>query len=86
MMITPYYISLADKSDPDDPIRRMCVPSIDENDPSGVFDTSGEATNFKAAGVQHKYAQTALILSTNQCAMYCRHCFRKKISLICAGY
>ncbi|MBS7307992.1 MAG: KamA family radical SAM protein [Eubacteriales bacterium] len=79
MMITPYYISLADKSDPDDPIRRMCVPSIDENDPSGVFDTSGEATNFKAAGVQHKYAQTALILSTNQCAMYCRHCFRKRL-------
>ena len=30
-------------------------------------------------GMQHKYRQTALILSTNQCAMCCRHCFRKRM-------
>ena len=30
-------------------------------------------------GLQHKYSQTALILSTNHCAMYCRHCFRKRL-------
>ena len=79
MMITPYYLSLIDPRDPADPIARMCVPSRDELDPSGVFDTSGEGDNTKQEGVQHKYRQTALILSTNVCAMYCRHCFRKRL-------
>ena len=79
MMITPYYLSLVDKSDPDDPIGRMCIPSHSEFDPGGSFDTSGEAANTKLDGLQHKYAQTVLLLSTNQCAMYCRHCFRKRM-------
>ena len=73
MMITPYYLSLVDTSDPNDPIARMCIPSISEFDPGGSFDTSGEASNTKMEGLQHKYQQTALLLSTNQCAMYCRH-------------
>ena len=79
MMITPYYLSLVDPKDPADPIARMCVPSLDEFGPGGSFDTSGEASNTKLEGLQHKYAQTALLLSTNQCAMYCRHCFRKRM-------
>lgn len=79
VMITPYYLSLIDPRDPADPIARMCVPSRDELDPAGDFDTSGEGDNTKQEGVQHKYSQTALILSTNVCAMYCRHCFRKRL-------
>lgn len=39
----------------------------------------GETHNTKLEGLQHKYAQTSLLLSTNQCAMYCRHCFRKRM-------
>lgn len=79
MMITPYYLSLVDPKDPDDPIGRMCIPSLSEFDPGGSFDTSNEAGNTKLEGLQHKYSQTALLLSTNQCAMYCRHCFRKRL-------
>ncbi len=79
MMITPYYLSLVDTSNPDDPIARMCIPSADEMDPDGEFDTSGEASNTKLEGLQHKYPPTVLLLSTNQCAMYCRHCFRKRM-------
>lgn len=79
MSITPYYLSLIDFSDPDDPIRRMCIPSIRETDLGGAFDTSGEKDNTVMAGMQHKYSQTAMILSTNRCAMYCRHCFRKRL-------
>ncbi len=30
-------------------------------------------------GLQHKYSQTALILATNKCGMFCRHCFRKRL-------
>lgn len=79
MLITPYYLSLVDPMDPHDPIGRMCVPTEDEFDPGGSFDTSGEASNTKLEGLQHKYAQTVLLLSSNQCAMYCRHCFRKRM-------
>lgn len=79
MCINPYYIGLVNKDDPDDPIRKMCVPDIREFSLGGEADTSGEADNTVIQGMQHKYKQTALILSTNQCAMYCRHCFRKRM-------
>jgi len=79
MRISGYYLSLIDKDDPDDPIRRMIVPSIEELNLSGYYDTSGEAENTKMIGLQHKYPQTALILSTNRCAAYCRYCFRKRL-------
>lgn len=77
--IPPYYLSLINKDDKDDPIKKMCIPSEFEKDLRGNFDTSGEAQNTVITGMQHKYKETAMILSTNQCAMYCRHCFRKRL-------
>jgi lysine 2,3-aminomutase len=79
MRISPYYLSLIDWSDPRDPIRKIAVPSLEELNLDGVYDTSGEAENTKMPGLQHKYAETALILATNRCATYCRHCFRKRL-------
>lgn len=80
MTVPRYYLSLIDWDNPEqDPVFRMSVPSIRETDLSGDFDTSGEADNTVLPGLQHKYAQTALILSTHRCAMYCRHCFRKRL-------
>ncbi len=79
MRISAHYMSLIDWSDPFDPIRKMAVPSQDELNLEGCYDTSGEQENTKMPGIQHKYSETALILATNQCAMYCRHCFRKRL-------
>ena len=79
LCVNPYYLSLIDSDDPNDPIRKMCIPDIHEFSEGGQADTSGEADNTVIQGMQHKYKQTALILSTNQCAMYCRHCFRKRM-------
>ncbi|MCD8330408.1 MAG: KamA family radical SAM protein [Lachnospiraceae bacterium] len=79
MSIPDYYLSLIDPEDPGDPIRRMSVPSVGEMARGGTFDTSGENSNTVMQGMQHKYPQTVLILSTNQCAMYCRYCFRKRM-------
>jgi lysine 2,3-aminomutase len=79
MRVSPYYLSLINLDDPDDPIRKMAMPSLGELDLDGVYDTSGEAENTKMPGLQHKYAKTALILATNRCAVYCRHCFRKRL-------
>ncbi len=79
MCISPYYLSLINWNDPHDPIRKMVVPALDELVLEGFYDTSGEAENTKMPGLQHKYSETALILATNRCATYCRHCFRKRL-------
>ena len=79
MCISKFYLSLIDFSDPDDPLRKMVVPSSRELDISGSYDTSGELYNTKLSGLQHKYSKTALVLSTNRCASYCRFCFRKRL-------
>lgn len=79
MLISQYYMSLINWADPYDPIRKMAVPSLEELKLEGFYDTSGEAENTKMPGLQHKYAETALILATNRCATYCRHCFRKRL-------
>ena len=79
MSITQYYLSLIHWEDENDPIKKMCIPSIRETDLDGSFDTSGEADNTVVEGMQHKYKQSAMILSTNRCATYCRHCFRKRL-------
>lgn len=57
----------------------MAVPSLEEFNLEGSYDTSGEAESTKLPGLQHKYSETALILATNRCAIYCRHCFRKRL-------
>ena len=77
--VPEYYLSLIDAADRTDPIRRMCIPDHMEFSEGGEKDTSGESDNTVAQGMQHKYRETAMILSTNQCAMYCRHCFRKRL-------
>lgn len=76
---TKYYLSLIDREDANDPIKKMQIPSFGEKSEEGAFDTSGESENTKMQGLQHKYKTTALLLATNSCAMYCRHCFRKRL-------
>jgi len=79
MRVSQYYMSLINWDDPQDPIKKMAAPSCDELNLEGLYDTSGEAENTKMPGLQHKYSETALILATNRCAVYCRHCFRKRL-------
>jgi KamA family protein len=77
--VTPYYLDLIDWGDPDDPIRKMAIPSAEEHQLEGSFDTSGELENTKFRGLQHKYPQTGLILMANSCWVHCRYCFRKRL-------
>ncbi len=79
MNISRYYLNLIDVMDPHDPIRKMAIPSADELDKDGFYDTSGERCNTKLPGLQHKYKNTVLLLAANVCSMYCRHCFRKRM-------
>ena len=73
------YLSRIDWTDPRDPLRRIVVPHPDELAPWGRPDPSDEAAYTRAPGLQHKYPSTALLLVTDRCAGYCRHCFRKRL-------
>lgn len=79
MSVTKYYFSLIDPNDPNDPIRKLAVPTGKSILPDGDLDTSGEQSNTVLQGLQHKYAETVLILTTADCAMFCRHCFRRRL-------
>jgi KamA family protein len=74
-----YYLGLIDWNDPDDPIRRLIVPREDELSEFGRLDASNEASNTVLPGVQHKYADTCLVLANEVCGGYCRYCFRKRL-------
>lgn len=74
-----YYQSLIDWTDPADPIRRIVVPVAGELEDWGALDASDEHRYTAVPGVEHKYADTALLLVNNVCAAYCRFCFRKRL-------
>lgn len=59
-------------------LKRIVEPSLREFAGPGRLDTSGEADNTVVPGLQHKYPQTGLLLVTEQCAAFCRYCFRKR--------
>ncbi|MBF0319461.1 MAG: KamA family radical SAM protein [Nitrospirae bacterium] len=77
--ITPYYLSLIDWTDPQDPIRRQCVPDLREIDCAGENDPLEEENDTQVSGLVHRYPDRVLMLVTNSCAVYCRHCTRKRI-------
>jgi L-lysine 2,3-aminomutase len=52
MCVSPYYMSLINWKDPRDPIRRMALPSSEELNLEGFYDTSGEAENTKMPSAQ----------------------------------
>lgn len=79
MQIPRSYLRLIDVRNPNDPIRNLVVPACEELHGGGTMDTSGEADNTRVLGLQHKYRATAVILSNNMCAAYCRYCFRKRL-------
>jgi lysine 2,3-aminomutase len=81
LAITPYYFSLIDPDDPQDPIRLQCIPRAVEMDPK--VQSMGEPDPFKEegaiAGLTHRYPDRVLMSVTTFCAVYCRHCMRKRI-------
>ncbi len=74
-----YYLSLIDWKDGLDPLKKIIIPDPQELKGGGSFDPSSERTFTKAPGVQHKYAQTGLLLLSDVCGGICRFCFRKRL-------
>lgn len=81
MAITPYYASLIDPSDPDDPIAKIAIPSIEEikHCDSDMADPLGEERDSPVPHIVHRYPDRVLFLVTLCCATYCRYCTRRRI-------
>lgn len=79
LQITPHYLGLIDKSNPNDPLKKIVLPTVQEMNFEGFPDTMGEKGDYKIQGLQHRYPQTALIIVNDYCASYCRYCFRKRL-------
>ncbi len=79
--ITPYFISLIDPDDPDDPIRRQVIPTGRELRAfTGMMEDSlAEDRHSPVPGLVHRYPDRVLMLVTTQCASYCRYCTRSRI-------
>lgn len=80
MAITPYYASLIRSSDKNDPVRRQCVPSIEETMycPDDLADPLDEEGDSPVPHIVHRYPDRVLFLVTYQCSVYCRHCTRRR--------
>jgi len=82
MAITPYWITLIEKDDPDDPIRKQAIPTIKELEikEEDIYDPLYEEVDSPVKGLTHRYPDRVLFLITDQCGMYCRHCTRRRLA------
>lgn len=79
--VTPYYLSLARIEDLQDPILRQVLPDGREleDEQAAAEDPLQEEHHTAVPGLVHRYPDRALVLLTNRCAVYCRHCTRKRL-------
>ncbi len=79
--VTPYFVSLIDPKDPNDPIRRQIIPLGRElRSFTGMMEDSlAEDRHSPVPGLVHRYPDRVLMLITTQCASYCRYCTRSRI-------
>jgi lysine 2,3-aminomutase len=79
--VTPYFLSLFDPRDDSDPLRRQCIP--DEREiactTGSMEDPLEEEAHSPVPGLIQRYRDRCLVTVTNRCAVYCRHCNRKRL-------
>src|SRR5690606_33344085 len=79
--ITPYYATLMDPDDPACPIRRQGLPLDDEAiiGRHDMYDPLNEDGDSPVPYLTHRYPDRVLFIVTEMCAMYCRHCTRRRL-------
>lgn len=81
LAITPYYLAqIGLVNFKNDPIYRQSFPMPDElivND-ADMIDPLCEDSDSPVKGITHRYPDRVLFHISNKCAMYCRHCTRKR--------
>lgn len=84
LAIPPYYFSLIDVDDPQDPIRLQSCPStLEMTSETGLEleDPLEEDKDSPVPGLTHRYPDRVLMVTTHVCSMYCRFCTRKRVTM-----
>ena len=77
MLVNPYYLSLMKENG--DFARIQAIPDQRElDDFESSPDPLCEDTQSPVPGLIHRYPDRVVLLVSNKCAMYCRHCMRKR--------
>jgi lysine 2,3-aminomutase len=81
LAITPYFASLLERDDSNQPLRRTVVPVTAEFTLSSgeAEDPLGEDHDSPVAGLIHRYPDRVLFLVTDFCSTYCRYCTRSRM-------
>ncbi len=69
-------LSTFDEHNPNDPLTKQFIPSIDESKGDGLIDPLQEH-DIIHGGIIQKYKHRVLITTTGACAIHCRYCFRR---------
>jgi lysine 2,3-aminomutase len=79
--ITPYYFSLIDREHPFCPVRMQVIPREGElrTEPGELLDPLGEDSHRPVSAIFHRYPDRCLLLALDRCAIYCRHCNRRRL-------
>lgn len=79
--ITPYYMSLISRNDPDQPLRRTVIPTSGEfvRTAGEADDPLGEDHHSPVPGLVHRYPDRVLLLVLDFCSTYCRYCTRSRV-------
>jgi lysine 2,3-aminomutase len=79
--ITPYYFSLIDTEHPSCPVRMQVIPRSGELrvEPGELEDPLGEDAHRPVPAIFHRYPDRCLLLALDRCAIYCRHCNRRRL-------
>ncbi|WP_456426327.1 KamA family radical SAM protein [Desulfurobacterium sp.] len=75
---TEYYASLANRNNPNDPIKKTVFPTVEELKDFLPDDPFKEEIQSPVPGLTHKYPDRVLIVATNYCPVLCRFCMRKR--------
>jgi lysine 2,3-aminomutase len=78
--VSPHLLSLIDPANPDDPIARQFLPSLEElsSRPEELADPIGDAAHSPVAGIVHRHSDRVLFKAVAACPVYCRFCFRRE--------
>ena len=78
--VSPTLLSLVDPADPNDPIARQFLPSLEELKtlPEELADPIGDEIHSPVPGIVHRHAGRVLFKIVSACPVYCRFCFRRE--------
>lgn len=79
--VTPYYMSLLDSADADQPLRKTVIPRAEEflRTAGEADDPLGEDGHSPVPGLVHRYPDRVLLLALDFCSTYCRYCTRSRV-------